>query len=160
VKIDFVNDDAVSSACHFTLCHPCVAFIPISRRAIWGASKATSLEVCKTSCWGNGIQRTLHPLFHMNQTPLSSAGIVCAMAPSAQAAIAVGGDTLQGACFFPRTVGNFRLKDEALELNGDALSKLQRKHAFSEYYFVDEFGMMGAEQFGVVEERLRHEHPV
>jgi len=99
-----------------------------------------------------------YAVVHKNQAPLTSADIICAMAPSAQAAIAVGGDTIQGACSFPRTVGNTRIKDGALEITDAARRTLEGRHNFSEYYFVDEFGMMGAEQMGVCEKRIRQAH--
>jgi hypothetical protein len=97
---------------------------------------------------------------HKNQTPLTSKDIICAMAPSAQAAVAVGGDTIQGACAFPRSKGNTRFTVDQVDLkeNSAALGSLQRNHDLYEYYFVDEMGMMGAEQLGVAEWRLRQAH--
>ena len=92
---------------------------------------------------------------HMNQKPLSSDFIVCAMAPSAQAAVSIDGDTLHGSLKLPRS--NKRLPND-INIEKGHLASLERKHRLFEYYFVDEVGMMGTEQFGAANSRLRQAH--
>jgi len=54
---------------------------------------------------GDAAKSASFPDAHKNQAPLSASEVICAMAPSAQAALAVAGDTVQGACSFPRSEG-------------------------------------------------------
>ena len=81
------------------------------------------------------------------------------MAPSAVAAINVRGDTLQGACAFPRTVGKRCPKVEYFN-DFARLADVQRKHKYAQFYFIDEVGMVGAGQLGGIGIRLNQVHSV
>ena len=96
---------------------------------------------------------------------LSSDDLVMIMAPGAVAAINVRGDTLHGACRFPRSMdGKKRLDVEDFEKKktqkNNALDDLQRDHKYTQFYFLDEVGMVGAEQLAGIEMRLGQIHHV
>ena len=88
---------------------------------------------------------------------LTSDDFVVVMAPSAVAAINVRGDTLQGACAFPRTVGKRCPKVEDFD-DFARRADVQRKHKYAQFYFIDEVGMVGAGQLGGIGIRLNQVH--
>ena len=85
----------------------------------------------------------------------TSKDLVCAMAPSAVAAVGVGGETIQRTCHFPRSEGTDQTYPEDLTMSKEKLELLEDQHANYHYYFIDEFGMVGAQTHGVLSTRLR-----
>ena len=92
--------------------------------------------------------------------PPPSKAKVCVMAPTGTAAAGVHGETYHTCLQFPRKVENARrLPDDiAMPAGSKRLSKLQARHLGIDYYFVDEFGMLGMESWGAVDQRLRQAH--
>lgn len=76
------------------------------------------------------------------------------MAPSAVAAVGVGGETIQRTCHFPRSEGTDQTYPEDLTMSKEKLELLEDQHANYHYYFIDEFGMVGAQTHGVLSTRL------
>ena len=87
--------------------------------------------------------------------------LVCVSAPSAIAAAAVGGETNHRTFSFPvSNDGKRKFHAEQIQLNqdSDGLDTLQRRHADYRYYFIDEFGMLGAQGLGIIDSRLKQAH--
>ena len=101
-------------------------------------------------------------------TPLKSGDLVMVMAPTALAAQSVRGDTVHACIQYPRTYGNEkRLDPSSLEdktesnkygFSIDAKKKLERRHRYKHFYFIDESGMVGAEMIAVIAKRLQQAH--
>ena len=102
---------------------------------------------------------SLHP------TRLKSDDLVMVMAPTALAAQNVRGDTVHACIQYPRTYGNEkRLDPSSLEhktesnkygFSADSKKKLERRHRYKHFYFIDESGMVGAEMMAVIAKRLQ-----
>ena len=93
--------------------------------------------------------------------PKRSDDLVCVSAPSAIAAAAVGGETNHRTFSFPvSSDGKRKFHAEQIQLNqdSDGLDSLQRRHADYRYYFIDEFGMLGAQGLGIIDSRLKQAH--
>ena len=99
---------------------------------------------------------------------LRSDDLVMVMAPTALAAQSVRGDTVHACVQYPRTFGNEkRLDPSCLEDKTDknkngfseaSRKKLERRHRYKHFYFIDESGMVGAEMIAVIAKRLQQAH--
>lgn len=88
--------------------------------------------------------------------------LVKVMAPSASAAVGVGGSTIHATqgLSLPTTDRHGDLKSEVVEYKSgsEGLKKLQQKNRGAEYYFFDECGMIGAQTLALINSRMNQAH--